>query len=178
MKRSLLIGCLSSLAILSGFASCGKPSDVVCGRLPDAGVAPPELADSLTNAAQACSDRNSLGFGLEFKTGTRIGTSPQDSLTIKNGGLADLSIMSVNLSGDSAFKLTTEPAIDTLPAAIKGNKTFFMQVIFTPTEAKAYNAKITVQSNAENFPLKEFTLSGCGIPTDGGTSPCYLDGGM
>jgi hypothetical protein len=163
MKRSLLIGGLSSLAILSGFAACGKPP-VVCD------------GDSLSSAAQVCSDRDSLGFGLEFGTGTRIGTAPQDSLTIRNGGIADLTITSADLSGDNAFKLTTEPAV--VPATIKGNKNFFMRVVFAPTEARRYSAKIVVQSNGENFPSKEFTLSGCGIPTDGGTSPCYLDGGL
>ena len=162
MKRSLLVGCISSLAILSGFLSCGKPP-VACD------------GDSLTQSAQACADRASLGFAREFGSGTFIGQKPQDTLSVKNGGIADLTITSANFTGDSAFTLTTEPA--TLPATVKGNKYFYMRVVFAPTEAKLYTGKITVQSNAEKSPSIEFELSGCGVPTDGGTSPCYLDGG-
>ncbi|MFO0594146.1 MAG: hypothetical protein U0228_02545 [Myxococcaceae bacterium] len=161
MKR-LLVG-LTTIAILSGFAACGKPP-VACD------------GETLTDAAQLCTDRDSFGFAREFGSGTIIGTAPQDSFQIRNGGIADLTISSANYSGDSAFAITTEPA--TLPAAVKGNKYFFIRVIFTPTEAKLYNGKITVSSNAQNFPTKEFTVSGCGVPADGGTSPCYRDGGM
>lgn len=157
MKR-ILLASLTSIAILSGFAACGK-APMVCD------------ADNLTEAAQLCTDRDSLGFAREFGSGTFIGASPQDSLLIRNGGLADLSISSATLSGDSAFTLTTEPA--SLPATIKGNKYFYMRVVFSPREARLYTGKITVQSNAANFPGKEFELSGCGVPTDGGVSPCY-----
>ncbi len=162
MKRSLIIGCVSSLAILSGFASCGKPP-VACD------------GDSLMSTPYVCADRDGLGFGLEFGTGTLIGQRPQNTLSIRNGGVKDLTISTANYSGDSAFTVTTEPA--TLPATITGNKYFYMRVVFAPTEAKAYSGKITVQSNGENAPSKEFALSGCGIPSDGGTSPCYRDGG-
>lgn len=167
MKRVsvVLVGCLSSLAILSGFSSCGK-EPVAC------------MGEDLTDAAQACADRASLGFAQEFGSGTFIGSRPQDSLSIRNGGIADLTITSANYSGDPAFTVSTEPA--TLPATIKGNKYFFMRVVFAPTEPRAYAGKITVQSNAQNSPSMEFTLTGCGVPGpgDGGTSPCYRDGGM
>jgi hypothetical protein len=163
MKRSLLVGCISSVAILSGFLSCG-PAPVACE------------GEDLTSSAQACADRGSLGFAREFGSGTFIGQKPQDTLSIRNGGVSDLVITSANYSGDSAFKLTTEPT--SLPATIKGNKYFYMRVVFEPTEAKLYTGKITVQSNGEKSPSVEFDISGCGVPTDGGTSPCYRDGGM
>lgn len=172
MKRMVFIRRASLLGILAGFTGC-QPTDSVCGFLPDAGKGDP---DYLTQSAQACPDRASLGFAQEFRSGTFIGTSVPDSLSIKNGGLADLTITSANYSGDSAFMVTTEPA--SLPATIKGNKYFFMRVVFAPTEARAYSGKITVQSNAEKSPSLEFTVTGCGVPTDGGTSPCYRDGGM
>jgi hypothetical protein len=162
MKR-LLVGSITALGILSGFAACGK-APVACE------------GDSLTEAAQACADRAGLGFSREFGSGTLIGTAPQDTLAIRNGGLADLSITSATVSGDSAFTLTTVP--DTFPATIQGNTYFYMRVVFTPTQPKLYTAKITVSSNAQNFPTREFDLSGCGIPADGGSSPCYRDGGM
>lgn len=163
MKRSLLVGCLSSLAILSGFTACGK-APVACD------------GDTLMEAAQACADRESLGFAREFGSGTFIGAKPQETLSIKNGGIADLNITSANLTGDSAFSLTTEPA--TLPATIAGNKYFYMRVVFAPTEARLYTGKITVLSNAENAPSREFEVTGCGVPNDGGVSPCYRDGGL
>lgn len=161
MKRSLLIGCISSLAILSGFTACGK-APVACD------------GDSLMEAATACADRTSLGFAREFGSGTFIGQRPQDTLSIKNGGIADLSITAATLTGDSAFTLTAEPV---LPATITGNKYFYMRVVFAPTQAKLYTGKITVASNAANSPSLEFEVTGCGVPTDGGVSPCYRDGG-
>lgn len=162
MKRSLLVGCISSLAILAGFSACGKPP-VACDGV------------SLMQAAQACADRDSLGFAQEFGSGTFIGARPQETLSIKNGGIADLTITSANFSGDSAFTVTTEPA--TLPATIQGNQHFYMRVVFAPTQAKLYTGTITIQDNAENGVSREFPVSGCGVPNDGGVSACYRDGG-
>lgn len=170
MMRSVFVGCVSVVAILASFTGC-QPPDSVCGFRPDGGKGDPEY---LTPAAQACADRASLGFAQEFNSGTFIGTSAQETLTIRNGGIADLNISAASFSGDSAFMFSTQPEV---PAAIKGNKTFYMRVLFAPTEAKAYSGKITVQSNAANAPSLEFTVSGCGVPADGGTSPCYGDGG-
>ncbi|MFT3709943.1 MAG: hypothetical protein QM817_20115 [Archangium sp.] len=162
MKRTLLVG-LTTLAILSGFAACGKPP-VPCDP------------DTLTEKPQVCPDRDSLGFAQEFGSGTFIGQKPQDSLIIRNGGIADLNVTTVNYTGDSEFQVTTEP--DTLPTAVKGNKYFYIRVIFAPTESKRYSGTITMSSNAENAPMKTFGLSGCGVPTDGGVSACYrVDGG-
>ena len=170
MKKRVLPAA-SLLAILLGSTGC-QTSDSVCGRLPDGGKGDP---DFLTNRAQACPDRASLGFAQEFNSGTFIGTSVPEPLRIKNGGLEDLKVSSVTFSGDSAFTVNTEPSM--LPADIKGNKNLFINVFFAPTEAKLYTGKITVQSNAEQSPSLEFQVSGCGVPRDGGTSPCYRDGG-
>lgn len=172
MTRSVLVGSLSVLGILASFTGCQAPESV-CGFLPDGGKGDPEY---LTSGPQACADRASLGFAREFGSGTFIGVKPQDTLTIRNGGIADLAITSATYNGDPAFTLTTEPA--TLPANITGNKYFYMRVVFAPTEAKLYTGKITVLSNAENTPTREFEISGCGVPMDGGSSPCYLDGGV
>ena len=64
-----------------------------------------------------------------------------------------------------------------LPANITGNKYFYMRVVFAPTEARLYTGKIVVLSSGGRSPSLEFELSGCGVPADGGTSPCYRDGG-
>lgn len=164
MKQSWLIGALAASLILSGFMACGKPP-AVCD------------ADYLTKNPQLCPDRAGLGFAQEFNSGTHIiiypdgGVKPdQDILVLRNGGQSDLTITSAVLSGDPAFTLTTDPEI---PATIKGNKYLLARVQFFPRQAKAYTATLTVQSNAENSPSREFAISGCGVPTDGGASSCY-----
>lgn len=165
MKRSLLVVCVSVLGILSG---C-EASNSVCGFLPDGGKGDPDV---LTNAPQACADRAGLGFSREFNSGTFIGQKPQDTLSIKNGGIQDLVITSADYTGDPAFTVTTEPA--TLPATIKGNKYFYMRVVFAPTQAKLYEGKITVKFDpSKNIPERVFEITGCGVPLDGGSSPCY-----
>lgn len=165
MKRLVLIGCIGSAAILPGFAACGKA--------PVPGDCDP---DNLTTAPQACPDRQSLGFAREFGSGTWIGSKPQESIVVYNYGTDDLRVDAVSLSGDSAFKLDTAPSM--LPANIPGNKFLAMRVTFAPTEAKLYTGRITLQSNAANGAALEFEVSGCGVPSDGGTSPCYRDGGV
>lgn len=173
MMRTLLVG-LTTIAILSGFAACGKPP-VPCEP------------DALTQNPQVCPDRNSLGFRREFGSGTLIGQKPQESLIIRNGGLTDLNVTAVNLMGDPAFTMSLaksvpgggDPiAVDALPTAVKGNEYFYIRVIFDPREARLYTGSISMASNGENSPAKTFEISGCGIPADGGTSPCYRDGGM
>lgn len=165
MKRLVLIGCICSLAILSGFTACGKqavPGD--CDP------------DNLTTEPQACPDRASLGFAQEFGSGTYINTSAQESLSVRNLGTSDLVVDSATFTGDSAFKVNTNPA--TFPANIKGNKELFVQVFFAPTQAKLYTGKLVLQTNAANDGgYFEFPISGCGVPSDGGASPCYRDGG-
>ena len=114
-------------------------------------------------------DRASLGFGQEFGSCTKIGTSPQDSIKLENGGLDDLIISSAAYTGDSAFTING-PQKTTL-----ANKEFtFIQVLFTPTAEKIYNGSIEVDSNAAptdgGGPKKILTLSGrgCIVVNDGG----------
>ena len=59
------------------------------------------------------------------------------------------------------------------PTDIIGAKTAFIEVRFKPTQAKAYTASLIITSSAQNVPVKTLAISGCGVPTDGGTSPCY-----
>jgi hypothetical protein len=170
MKR-LIIGSVASFFILSGFASCGKAATVCSG-------------DSLLDKAQLCPDRSSLGFAQEFGSGTLIGTKPQDTISIRNGGIADLHITTASLAGDPEFSLSIAYDLSDggtgadIPATITGDKNIFLRVIFAPTKAKAYTGTITVASDAENTPSVTFPVSGCGIPADGGVSPCYRDGGL
>lgn len=167
MKR--LVGIISASLLVVGAWACG---------------APPKACDpdALLDKAQLCSDRDSLGFAQEFGSGTFIGQAPIESLAIRNGGIADLSLMTITTTGDSEFKYTASwddmPTDTTIPStSVKGNKSVVIQVAFSPKAAKAYSGSITISSNAQNFPSKTFNVSGCGVPTDGGTSPCYRDGG-
>jgi hypothetical protein len=197
MKRPLAIGCVASLVIVTGFSSCGKAPGVC-----DPGV--------YLDTPQLCSDQASLGFGLEFRTGVTIGTAPQRTIDIRNGGTANLVVESASRTGDGAFRsdlgyeLPDGGQGSTLPATIRGGDHLFIRVIFTPTQPIPYSGQIAVRSNAgpeaigamldvaaasgftavltanRNQPDGGFVflLSGCGVPPDGGTSPCYFDGGV
>jgi len=194
MTRSLLVGSIAG-AILSIFPACGK-APVPCD------------GDTLMDDPYSCPDRASLGFAQEFGSGTYIGQKPQESLSIRNGGVKDLQVSEVSFSGDSAFAMSVEPAA---PTSVKGNKYIYMRVVFTPTEARAYSGTITVKSNAANADggQQVFAVTGCGVPQDSnrpcakdsdcgdpnqrcanppgdggmsgvcrGVSPCYRDGGL
>lgn len=163
--------------MVSTFASCDPVP-----LLPDGGENICAKGN-LQSKATLCPDRASLGFAQEFNSGTFIGTKPADTISIRNGGVVNLEVASVEKSGDPAFTVTVGYDLpdggtgSELPASIRGNKYLYLQVIFAPTQAKAYSGAITVTSNANNAAVQTFALSGCGVPADGGTSPCYLDGG-
>ncbi len=120
---------------------------VACGNTP-----------SLPQKPQLITDRDSLGFGQEFGSGTYIGTSTQNSLMIENQGLDPLVLNQVTIAGDSAFVL--DPASST---TIKAKARAFLRITFTPTQAKVYTATITIDSNAENTPHKTVDVTGKGI---------------
>lgn len=114
----------------------------------------------LPEKPQLVTDRDSIGFAQEFGSGTFIGTKPQESLYLENGGLQDLVIESVTKTGPdaAAFELTG-PTKTTL----KGLERAFLRIVFTPTAERVYNATITIKSNAENAPTKDIPVSGRGI---------------
>ncbi len=163
LSRKCLVAAFALVGIIA--SGCGK-AGAACTK------------DSLLDLPQLCPDREGLGFAQEFGTGTPLGRRDTESLLLRNGGLKNLDISSVTTSGDSAFQFTS--SWDQTPndnridgTSIAPNKTGVIQVEFRPTEGKAYTATLTVQSNAANAPNKVFQISGCGVPTDGGTSPCY-----
>lgn len=165
MKRILLACCV----VVATFASC-EPVGQVCD--------PKYIAEK----PQVCPDRTSTGFGREFGTATYIGTKPVTSFILRNGGDGDLVIKAIETTGDSQFKYTaswdTELDDGAIPGTtVKGNKKVLIQVEFAPTQAKAYAGTIVIESNAQNTPNLTLQVSGCGLPADGGTSPCYADGG-
>src|SRR5262245_16409560 len=88
--------------------------------------------DSMPQKPQLFVDRDTIGFGTEFGNATYVGTSPQESLLIKNMGLDNLVISSVDKSGDAVFTLEGP-----LSNELKGKESTFIRVFFTPTTAKA-----------------------------------------
>ena len=117
-------------------------------------------------------DRDSIGFGQEFSSTTRIGTAPQESLLLlSNGGLADLVISSVTYSGDSAFMVSGPVKVGADgKTIIKGKDSDYLRIVFTPLAEKLYSGSITIVSNAENYPTKVVKVSGkAAFPSDGGT---------
>lgn len=148
MLRATLI----AVSIVVGCAACGKGEDPLPAK--------PQLK----------LDRDSIGFGQEFNSGTYIGQSPLQSLRLENGGQQDLTITSVTFAGPSQFT-ASQPAKTTL----KSKEYTYVQLSFTPTEEKIYEGTLTIVSNADNTPMKTVKISGRGIaPPDAGVS----DGGM
>ena len=117
---------------------------------------------------QLITDRDSLGFGLEFGSATYIGQQPQDSLSITNKGLQDLTITSVDLRGDPAFTKLQDSATH---ATLKTQAHAFITLAFKPTQQKDYSAQLIITSNADNFPSKVITIAGRGCDPSATTCP-------
>lgn len=135
-------------AIFVGLFACGKPE--------------PTHPDQPTLKV----DRDSLGFGEEFGSGTYLGTRPVQTLYLENEGLKPLILDHVEQSGDPEFTFTLP---DDKTIAALGHS--FLQVEFGPTEVKTYAGTLVIFSNAANAPQKSIALSGRGInppPSDGG----------
>lgn len=109
-------------------------------------------------------DRESLGFGQEFGSGTYINTEPIDSIYIENRGQQTLEISSVTKSGASQFTLTLpDPLSKGEPLKLEYGKRTFLQVSFKPPQAKKYEGALLIKSNAANTPEKQIQLSGLGV---------------
>jgi len=93
---------------------------------------------------------------------TFVGTSRQSTISITNKGLDDLTLSSLTLSGDPAFRKyvpndgTTNPTLMTIPA----NKTSYFALLFNPTAAGTFTGNVNIQSNAENTPSLDIPVSG------------------
>lgn len=148
MRTFLSIACAS---IFVALVACGKPT--------------------LPQKPQLQLDRCAIGFAQEFGSGTYIGTRPQESIIVENGGLTDLVISSVTTSGadPTAFEVTG-PTKTTL----KGLERAYIRVVFAPTEARCYSMDMNIKSNAENLPDAVLRVSGRGIApgSDGGFVAC------
>jgi centrosomal CEP192-like protein len=109
-------------------------------------------------------DRESLGFGQEFGLNAYVKQEITESLYIENQGQQPLEITEVTKSGASQFTLVLpEQLARGEPVKLEYGKRTFLQVVFKPTEAKKYEGKLLIKSNAPNAPQKEILLSGIGV---------------
>lgn len=108
-------------------------------------------------------DRDTIGFGQEYGTGAYVNQQISESLYIENTGQQPLEITAVTKSGASQFTLTLpEPLTRGEPVRLEYGKRTFIQVDFKPTQARKYEAKLLIKSNAANAPEKEIAISGVG----------------
>lgn len=131
--------------------------------------------ESMPQKPQILVDREEVDFGFAF-----VGTKPQESLAIRNGGIEDLEVSSVTVGGDSQFTVACPPECvepseepfdcrNLKPCAIKGKDRRYFRIVFAPAQLKAYSGTITINSNAENAPQKVVNLTGRGAsPADAG----------
>ena len=166
MNRSILFAGVVGAVVTGSFVACGPTNRKECD------------GDTFANEAELCVDRSALGFNTEFGSGTFVGARPVDSISITNRGLKPLTISKVTYEGEPEFKVTSSwgaAAVGSdIPAtSIAGGQRAFLQVEFGPRQNRGYSGSITVDTNASNLPKLVVQLSGCGVPTDGGTSNCY-----
>jgi hypothetical protein len=133
--------------ILLAVAACGEGDDI-----------------KLEKGPFLLNDRNELLFDTEFGSGTFVGASTFNTLSLENRGDEPLEITKVAQSGSDNFRVTlpTELAAGQ-PLKLESRKTAFIQVQFTPPAARTYEGKLTITSNAANTPSKEIRLFGKGI---------------
>lgn len=117
-------------------------------------------SDPPTNP-QIIVNRDTVGFGSDSGLGAYVGTSRQDSLDIRNGGIHDLVVTSLTLAGDSNFTYATSAG--QAPITINGLQHMAVSFYFAPTAARAYSGTFTIASNAANDPNKVINLRGQGL---------------
>lgn len=100
-------------------------------------------------------DRTALQFGQEVGNAVYVGTSPSETLQLRNTGLETLQIANVTVSGPNADRFTAE--ID--KKSVESLQRAFVQVVFNPTQAGDHTATLEITSNAENSPSLKIALS-------------------
>ena len=109
-------------------------------------------------------DRESLGFGTEFGTGTYVGASTFNALYIENRGDEPLEITAIEkiAPGEFIVQVPTELSNGgTLKLESRGHAS--VQVQFKPSSAKTFEGRLSIKSNAKNAATKDITLSGRGV---------------
>ncbi len=101
---------------------------------------------------------DSLDFG-----DVSVGDSVQSSVLLKNYGDADLTVSSVNISGNDAGQFSLLPL--SLPVTIPMADSLRVPLVFHPGSARLlpFNAQLDIESSAEN---RSVALSGRGVVAD------------
>src|SRR5262249_847363 len=100
--------------ILLALTACGKGHD-------------------LPQQPQLIPDRDTIDFGPSLGYAVYVGTAPQESLQIHNGGSSNLLITSATLSGDPEFTMDGP-----LSMQVAGLQNTFIRIIFRPTSTKVF----------------------------------------
>ncbi|MFL5343795.1 MAG: hypothetical protein ACJ8AT_03340 [Hyalangium sp.] len=115
-------------------------------------------------------DRESLGFGQEFGSGTYIGTAPLNALYIENRGDQPLMLKVVLDSATPAeFTLQLPPELtDGKALTLQSREHTTIQAQFQPTKEQVYTGKFTLyynkDPNDQNLTQsKDIPLSGKGV---------------
>jgi HYDIN/CFA65/VesB family protein/ASPM-SPD-2-Hydin domain-containing protein len=95
----------------------------------------------------------SIDFGS-----VRVTQSDTRTITITNGGAANLVISSISDPG-GAFTIVNKPA---LPLTLQSTESVTLTVRFAPIFSGQTNASFTIQSNDPNAPVSTVTLTGAG----------------
>lgn len=93
--------------------------------------------------------------------------SSSTELQVVNGGLADLEVTELTLSGESGDVFSAAPAVGGLPLVLAKDEAAVLNVGFLPETYLTYTGTLTLHSNDEEFPQKEIALSGTGVDAPG-----------
>ncbi len=133
--------------ILLALAACGEGDDI-----------------KLEKGPFLLNDRNELLFDTEFGSGTYVGATTFNTLSLENRGDAPLTISGVTKSGSGVFTVRLPEQLSGGGAlTLESRKSAFIEVQFKPTQATSYEGKLTITSNAANAPTKEIRLFGKGV---------------
>lgn len=94
-----------------------------------------------------------------FTANIRVGQKSKIIFNVSNYGTTDLIITSINLTNISDFTLNATA----MAYVIKAHAQTVFEVIFSPTEAKAYATELQIGSNDPNEELTTIILHGNGI---------------
>lgn len=107
------------------------------------------------NVPLISSSKTEVDFGTAVTQNSKVA-----DVDITNTGLADLEISNIQIvNNPGVFSIMNMPQ---LPVQLGPGETLTLSILFTPTEAKTYNAILRITSNANNEPTLNIPLTGIG----------------
>lgn len=135
------------------------------GATGDASLPEPDGGVPLSDAAMPLEpvleiDRTSLGFGTEFGDAVWVETKVIDSLQVRNGGQAPLTLsnLEVQNAGGEVFKLTSAANL-----TLTSGQHAVIQVVYAPTAAGSHNGVLQLTSNSTQRPSLSVNLVGSAL---------------